>query len=531
MKKITSLILLFLALVVTGCKAEPNPPSNVDHVKVGEVTMRIDLLPEVITVEDREEIEAITLLYEALNEEEQALVTNLYILENAVAVISAIDEEKEAISAAFLAAEAYLKELVPAQITEHIELPTTYESEVGDISILWGSSHPNTLSNTGRVIQGRKDSIVTLYSTLSLGEERYYFNQKVGVMKITFDPLPTERLSFGYLMNRSSFQGLTPFQASALDVINYSFGTVVNGEVSILGLSMKDKVLESRRQGVRVVLCLGGYENAAIPFSQAAQTEAGRIKLAASVVETLETYHFDGIDMDWEYPGFYSEWPISQTVDSANYTLLMQEIRKQVKIANPDYIISAALPGGPYNSIRFEIGNLASILDFVHLMTYDLDAADVSTHLTALYPSANTVSKCTVHETVQNYMENGMAASQLVVGITFYGREFSLVESAVNPMRSAASSRRSIFYTEIAEYYLPKIGNGVTRYWDAAAKAPYLYDSTLHRTISYDDPESIQYKAEYVIANQLAGTMFWEFGEDSTDTLLTAIYTNLVAGR
>ncbi len=50
----------------------------------------------------------------------------------------------------------------------------------------------------------------------------------------------------------------------------------------------------------------------------------------------------------------------------------MEEIRKEVKAKNSDYIVSAALPGGIFGYTRYELNKLDNVLDYVHLMTYDL---------------------------------------------------------------------------------------------------------------------------------------------------------------
>jgi chitinase len=48
--------------------------------------------------------------------------------------------------------------------------------------------------------------------------------------------------------------------------------------------------------------------------------------------------------------------------------------------------------------------------------------------------------------------------------------------------------------------------------------------------LSYDDPESIGRKTDYVIAEGLGGIMFWELsGDDKESSLLTAISSRLKA--
>ncbi|MFA7127088.1 MAG: glycosyl hydrolase family 18 protein, partial [Bacilli bacterium] len=219
-------------------------------------------------------------------------------------------------------------------------------------------------------------------------------------------------------------------------------------------------------------------------------------------------------------------------IDSANYTALMSELRTQLKRANSDYILSAAVPGGPWGPERFEIENLAPILDFFHLMTYDMDSATTSTHLNPLYSSSNGVAGCSVNDTVNLYHERGVAKNKLIVGLAFYGRKFYLSSSATQAMKQPASSRQTVFQDEIADSFLSRVGSGeVIRYFDETAKSPYLFDTVNKIAISYEDRESVMYKAQYIIDNQLGGIMFWEYYEDPTGTLLVAIYDYLVKDR
>ena len=66
------------------------------------------------------------------------------------------------------------------------------------------------------------------------------------------------------------------------------------------------------------------------------------------------------------------------------------------------------------------------------------------------------------------------------------------------------------------------------RHWDDAAKVPWLYNPKTGMMISYDDPESLAHKAQYVNENELGGVMIWELSQDTDDhALLTALNDTL----
>ena len=80
-------------------------------------------------------------------------------------------------------------------------------------------------------------------------------------------------------------------------------------------------------------------------------------------------------------------------------------------------------------------------------------------------------------------------------------------------------------FTSIKQSYIGK--STVRTYWDSVSHAPYLYDSATKTFISYDNETSLIYKCKYLRDNDLAGIMFWDYGEDLTRSLVTAIGTAL----
>ena len=54
-----------------------------------------------------------------------------------------------------------------------------------------------------------------------------------------------------------------------------------------------------------------------------------------------------------------------------------------------------------------------------------------------------------------------------------------------------------------------------TRFWDDAAKVPYVYSPQDGGTfITYEDPESVQHKIDFVMEHDLGGIFFWELSGD-----------------
>jgi chitinase len=59
---------------------------------------------------------------------------------------------------------------------------------------------------------------------------------------------------------------------------------------------------------------------------------------------------------------------------------------------------------------------------------------------------------------------------------------------------------------------LPKPGAEIE--YDEEAQAYYSYDYITHELISFDTPEVVQKKVDYILKHGLGGSMFWEAAGD-----------------
>ena len=316
-----------------------------------------------------------------------------------------------------------------------------------------------------------------------------------------------------------------------------------------------NNVLRAEHPHIQTLISVGGWTWSG-RFSDVALTESSRSLFAESCVEFIRSYNFDGVDIDWEYPvegGLSSN--TKRPEDGVNYTLLLEELRRQLDIAAEEdgrpYLLTIASPAG-WDKIRhLEIDRLSDILDFINVMTYDLRGAwDLTTtaHHASMFenpsdPSdANSVAaKYNVSWVVDEFLAQGASPEKIVLGIPFYGRAWGGVSdplgngglyqpgSLVPPgtwddWSSGATGVNDFFEIE------DMISSGAyTRYWDDIAKVPYLYSPSMHQGhfISYEDAESLTYKIEYLLELGLGGVMFWEVTADRNDTLLDVIIENM----
>lgn len=62
--------------------------------------------------------------------------------------------------------------------------------------------------------------------------------------------------------------------------------------------------LKSANPKLKVYLSVGGWTHGTWGFSIAARDDTSRRVFATNALNFIQTHKFDGIDIDWEYPGY-----------------------------------------------------------------------------------------------------------------------------------------------------------------------------------------------------------------------------------
>jgi len=131
-------------------------------------------------------------------------------------------------------------------------------------------------------------------------------------------------------------------------------------------------IYQAHAAGVEVYPSIGGW-TLSNHFPALAKNPTARANFAANCVKLIESYDFDGIDIDWEYPGYADHMGIPE--DKKNYSLFLQEIRTALDALGKKngrvYGLTAALPCGPANMENIEIDVVSNILSELNVMTYD----------------------------------------------------------------------------------------------------------------------------------------------------------------
>lgn len=326
--------------------------------------------------------------------------------------------------------------------------------------------------------------------------------------------------AIGYCWN-DAVEKFTRQDADRLTCVNLAFGLIRDGllDLSLLKyLHLLPKLREWNPE-LKIVLSVGGW--AADGFSPMAMTEQGRRAFAASCLETVETYGLDGIDIDWEYPCSDAAGIAADPRDKENFTALLRVLREKL---GDDRILSVAVGASRRCVQDTQMDQVAQIVDYVQLMTYDMVDGTRAGHHAALGASKGDTSGLNTREVVEDYHAAGVPYEKLIVGAAFYGRHFEVENRENNGLlQPSGGGLPGPTYGEITESYLRE--NGFQVLWDEDAEANYLWNGKT--LVSYESPEAIRRKCEFVREKKLRGIMYWEHGNDPTRELLGVIADTL----
>ncbi|GAB3017216.1 hypothetical protein GCM10025298_00320 [Natronobiforma cellulositropha] len=281
-------------------------------------------------------------------------------------------------------------------------------------------------------------------------------------------------------------------------------------------------------------LSIGGWTESTY-FSDAAATAETRERFAETAIEFLREYEFDGIDIDWEYPGGGGQaGNVTRPEDPENYVLLLEELRAQLDGAETadetEYAITMAASASPATAGNLLIEEIEPYLEYVTVMTYDF-AGEWSTetgHNAPLYGE-----EFSVEASMRWWADQPISREKLLVGLPFYGRAFEDVPADDDGFGQPFTAAASILYDELRERYdleSRSDTDAVTYGWDEAAAAPWLYDADEETFVSYDDPDSIGLTVEYALEEGFGGVMCWEQAGDPDGDLLAVVTGRLAGG-
>jgi GH18 family chitinase len=341
---------------------------------------------------------------------------------------------------------------------------------------------------------------------------------------------------------------------------------VVNGQFQFLLQKLKQV-----NPSIRISLSIGGW------YDSSYWSKATSPKYIDAFVESIgrwtDAFDFDGVDIDWENPGFehgnqpvYPDTFASGDVESTKncvqdnsvcsfkdrlgdadrYLNLLQKLRKRFQSSGilkngltsykVPHEITGALPIGFDKLRNIKIKEMCAAFDFINTMTYDLKGAwdPITGHQGQIFdhtPGAPSGPRYAVDDSIQIMLKAGCDPQKLALGIPFYARTFKNVASGPNPNLPglfqphggvAFNAQGVIPYSQVVS------DPSFHVYWDDISQASFAYSPSKQIFASFDNPKAIRVKTDYIKKYHLKGGFYWLIGQDdSQDSLLNVLSGDL----
>jgi chitinase len=299
-------------------------------------------------------------------------------------------------------------------------------------------------------------------------------------------------------------------------------------------LSVPDGFLEpelnkrAHAAGVRVLLLLGG-DFGGLETSGAVET------LVDNIAAFAQEHHYDGVDMDWEYPA---------TTQDRNFLVKLMKLLRE---SNQDYTLSIDV--APWGGYGYDLKHLQLSLDYFNIMMYDCAGPWTA------YGQLNSPIFWDTNDPAPWECQPGGSAKdaadiflkhvpgdQLNMGTPFYGYHYTNINQLFGLCPNAATTADgdcdntvlTVNYGTDVKHRINKDG-WYTQY-DPIALVPYMLKTDgSNGYITYDDPFSTYYRVWYSDWKRgLGGTFMWSLDADydgHSQDLLDAMYWATVTGH
>ncbi|KAJ2303925.1 hypothetical protein IWW55_002677 [Coemansia sp. RSA 2706] len=344
--------------------------------------------------------------------------------------------------------------------------------------------------------------------------------------------------------------------------LNLAFGAPnKDGSISFgQGVSLGDVVGKLNATKLKVLVSIGGWSGSRW-FSGIMKDAAASSTMISNIIDIIDTNKLAGVDILWEYPGRAagSCYAFDADADTTNFLKFLQTLREQLdsKFGSSKKLITLAVRIEPFDvkgSPSTDVSAFAKLVDYAHLMPFEINGAgqDTTGPLAPLNFEKGKGQPYSFVSAIDVWVNAGWPASQLTAGVSFSGRSASTVSDMTkDPTNQYQKQFNEVpkgdpedgYWKDVCtdnieisgqwQYkYLRKLGlltapttaaPSIVRQWDSTSQTPWLFNTTVNRFYTYDDPESIKAKVDYAASKGLAGTMVWLVHMDYQNELIDAV--------
>ncbi|KAI9219452.1 glycosyl hydrolases family 18-domain-containing protein [Blastocladiella britannica] len=326
------------------------------------------------------------------------------------------------------------------------------------------------------------------------------------------------------------------------NAVERTLGYMDNKQCNCQGDCLKGELwqmflLKQKYPHLKTILSVGGWtwsDN----FSVAMGTAAGRQRAIDTSIAMAETYGFDGLDIDWEFPGnadkakdpTFPDFKFGPN-DLNNAGQFFKDARTAFDAkGHGDWSLSFAVSGSAWYSGSW--ANVISFVDYIFVMSYEFQH-----HMTTSYGGAALMSvpgddsittTNVVSYGLQTFAQVGFPKEKIIMGLPLYGNGWNNIPKTFNwkegkPGFGAPVSEKTA--TEPTSYSVLLKKFATDGNWIAS---PDLKRGTVvyyngSQVWFLDSPDTIRTKTQYLMQQGYGGIMLWNSNQDSLDPNLSLI--------
>jgi spore germination protein YaaH len=234
-------------------------------------------------------------------------------------------------------------------------------------------------------------------------------------------------------------------------------------------------------------------------------TPSAQSTLINNIVSLLNSKGGNGVNIDFEGMG---------SADKTPFKNFMINLKSALVAANPNYELSMALYAVDWNG-SFDIPALNPVVNDFIIMGYDYYYSGSTTAgpESPLY-NFQTSYNYTVAKSITYYLKQGVTPSKLLLGLPYYGREWS-TSGALAPSATTGAFSTSRTYAYVKGN--PSTYSAANKKWEANCFNPYysFVVSGQQRQCWIDDVYSMGRKYDLVKQRGIGGIGIWALGYDN----------------
>jgi chitinase len=310
------------------------------------------------------------------------------------------------------------------------------------------------------------------------------------------------------------WDGLTQIEMGAVLVnsdgsLDTSFYDPTNGPI----LAKKISNL-AHQNNKKAILVVGGEGNGA---NIASAVKNHKSLLVSNLVTVMNTYGYDGFDLDWE-----------ENVDYTDFVSFAQALKEAAP--NAILMLPVGMINGNYQTVDPGVVELSQYMDQVNMMSYYPTTTMTGSGWYSWFNSPLKGEKYTtpisIEDSLRRYNAAGIPKNKLGMGISFYAIGYAGNPTITGPNQPTETTNYIVGGDN--KYPLSKLyGEDWENYkkylhWSDEALVPYLSlpypDWSGARYISFENPQSIIEKGKFTYDNGYGGILIWNLNQGYVKT-------------